>query len=65
MKEDSESESDDEMDTDENVTKFEDETKYEKLMEKMAWCGENVKNELQTLLNHIFTVFEADETVEW
>jgi hypothetical protein len=65
MKEDSEGESDDEMDTDENVTKFEDETKYEKLMEKMAWCGENVKCELQTLLNQIFTIFEADETLEW
>jgi hypothetical protein len=65
MKEDSESESEDEMETDDNVTKFEDETKYEKLMEKMAWCGENVKTELQTVLNQIFTVFEADETLEW
>ncbi len=65
MKEDSLSDSDDDMDTDENVIKFEDETKYEKLMEKMTWGGENVKCELQTLLNQIFTVFEADETLEW
>jgi hypothetical protein len=65
MKEDSESESENEMETDENVTKFEDDTKYEKLMEKMSWCGENVKTELQTVLNQIFTVFESDETIEW
>ena len=64
MKEDSESESENEMETDENVTKFEDDTKYEKLMEKMSWCGENVKTELQTVLNQIFTVFESDNTYQ-
>ena len=65
MKEDSESESGYDMDTDDNAIKFEDEYKYEKFMEKMSWCGANVKCELQTLLNQIFTVFEADETLEW
>ncbi len=60
-----ESDSDEDMETDDNVTKFEDDTKYEKLMEKMSWCGENVKTELQTVLNQIFTVFEADEKLEW
>jgi hypothetical protein len=62
---DEESDSDEEMETYDNVTKFEDDTKYEKLMEKMSWCGENVKTELQTVLNQIFTVFEADETLKW
>jgi hypothetical protein len=53
------------METDDNVTKFEDETKYEKLMEKMGWCGENVKTDLKTLFNQIFRVFEADEPLQW